>query len=149
MKLCSHARFQNFFPSVPICAHLCPSVPICAHLWWQSGFAFLCVRMQASSAVPGKFEILMKKSGVATPYLPFVKFGSFAVPIPHSTGDRLIVAAFGLEPRMERGRANRPGEPIGRTDAGNRTGSAGTPRPTSDQSMGAERRAMDGPLLPA
>jgi len=44
----------------------------------------------------------------------------------------------------ERGRANRPGEPMGRTDAGNRTGSAGTPRPTSYQMPGAERRAKDG-----
>jgi len=37
-----------------------------------------------------------------------------------------------------RGRAKRPGEPMGRTDAGNRPGSVGTPRPTGFQSRGAE-----------
>ena len=51
------------------------------------------------------------------------------------------------------GRANRPGEPLGWTDAGNRPGSAGTPRLTSFQSMGAEEpgrdvvRATTGELL--
>jgi len=42
-----------------------------------------------------------------------------------------------------RGRAKRPGEPMGRPDAGNRPGSAGTPRPTSFQSMGAEEPGRD------